>query len=94
MGCNKNYNFVLDLSNIPQKENTKLFDWKNSVGYIVNFTSDKLCGELKIIEYIGKHIISNNSYLIVKYKNNILSPITVQCFKDGKLGGYSTKLFI
>lgn len=87
MGCNKNYNFVLDLSNIPQKENTNLFDWKNSVGCIVNFTSDKFCGKLEIMEYIPKHIISGNSYLIVKYKNNILSPITVNGFKNGKLGG-------
>ena len=91
MACNKNYNFVLDLSNIPQKENTKLFDWKNSVGCVVSFSSNKLCGNLEIIKYIQKHIISDNSYLIVKYKNDILSPITVSGFKNGKLGGILQK---
>ena len=85
MACNKNYNFVLDLSNVPKKEGTNLFDWKNSIGCIVNFSSDNFCGKLEIIEYIPKHIISDNSYLIVKYENDILSPITVQGFKNGKL---------
>lgn len=87
MGSNKNYNFILDLSNIPRKESTNLFDWKNSVGCVVTFSSDKFCGKLEIMEYIPKHIISDNSYLIVKYKDNILSPITTNGFKNGKLGG-------
>ena len=87
MGSNINYNFKVDLSNIPVHLGN--YDWKNSLGISVSFTSDVLNGELTILEHIPKNTKNKlkNSYLVVSYNNNILEKITVQCFKNGKLSG-------
>ena len=52
MGSNINYNFKVDLSNIPVHLGN--YDWKNSLGISVSFTSDVLNGELTILEHIPK----------------------------------------
>lgn len=87
MSSNKNYNFKVDLSNIPTNNNC--YDWKNTVGYIIPFTSDVLNGELTVLEHIPKNTKNKlkNSYLVLSYKNEILEKITVQCFKSGQLSG-------
>lgn len=87
MASNKNFNFKVDLSNIPTNNNC--YDWKNTVGCIIPFTSDVLNGELTILEHIPKNTENKlkNSYLVLSYKNEILEKITVQCFKSGQLSG-------
>ena len=74
MGCNKNYNFVLDLSNIPQKENTNLFDWKNSVGKIDYVDSLGVfdLNRKKIVECLVKNHDFNENSEVGEYKRKLV----------------------
>ena len=71
MGSNINYNFKVDLSNIPVHLGN--YDWKNSLGISVSFTSDVLNGELTILEHIPKNTKNKlkNSVKKLNYKFNI-----------------------
>ena len=90
MDKKRNYNFVVDLSGIPKKNS--YYDWKNSVGCRVPFTSDIFNGVLTIKDYIsvrkGK---SKNTHLVIYYNNKNLGKITVECLKSGSLGGILKK---
>lgn len=84
MACNKNYNFKVDLSNIPLKNNC--YDWANSIGCIIPFTSDIINGNLVIERHLPK-AKNGNSHIILSYNNKNLSEITINCLKQGRLGG-------
>ena len=62
------------------KEGT--FNWKESIGYKVNFIYKDVDGEIEIINYNP-----NNRNIIVKYKNNIPYEMTASSFRQCRLGG-------
>lgn len=69
------------LDNLP-KFNNKI-DWKNSVGYIVNFVYDNIEGTLEIIDYY-KSNRRRQYYITIKYENTTYN-IETQLFKNAKL---------
>ena len=74
------------LDNLPRRG--KLIDWKNSVGYKVNFIYDNIEGEVEILDY-------NKRNLDVKY-NNIVTTIYTGSLSECQLGdllGTKTKRY-
>lgn len=69
------------LDNLPRRNNR--IDWKNSIGYTVNFIYDNIEGILEIINYY-KSNSGKQYYITIKYEN-ITYNIETQLFKRGKL---------
>lgn len=62
--------------------NKNQINWKESIGYTINFIYDNINGSLKIIDYIREN---NKSYLIIKY-DNVEFKIHTNDFKSCGLG--------
>ena len=59
------------LDNLPIKKGKgRYIDWKNSVGYKVDFVYEDIKGELKIIDY-------NGMYLTIEKNNNFFDVVFV-----------------
>lgn len=74
------------VENLPH--NWKGIDWKNTIGYDINFIYDDINDKLKIIDYIRKDKCSK---LIVDYhghKNEIYTSL----LKDAKIRKHSRKI--
>lgn len=67
------------LEGLPRRGN--FIDWKNCAGFKVNFISDDAVGEIDIIEH---YMHGKNSYLKIKYKNEILN-MSANQFSDCRL---------
>jgi hypothetical protein len=67
------------LENLPKKAygNTEQIDWKNSIGYEINFIYDEISGVLEIISY-------SNNKLSIKY-NNLITEIGTHELRQGKI---------
>ena len=74
------------LDNLPMKN--KKINWKESVGYCINFTYEEIKGNFKIVEYITKNkhpylkILYNKKYYIINSKS----------IKECKLGKILNKI--
>lgn len=84
MANNHNYNFKVDLSNIPSSGN--MLRWKDSEGKTIDFTSDILDGQLLIKKYISSNERFTASHLIVEYNGIELPEVPTSSIKNGVLG--------
>ena len=66
------------LDELPKSKSGRSINWKESVGYTVNFIYDEIEGYLEIVDY-------KNNYLTIKYIDKI-KPIFIGHFKKCKLG--------
>ena len=71
------------LEDLPRKiyRGKECIDWKNSIGYKVEFIYDDVEGELEILNYIP----NNNPRISIKYNNEIFD-IQTNNFKKCKIG--------